>query len=66
MNLKKIIRNKGLKQRWIAEQLGLQESNLSSYLSGNKVIPSDVKMALYNLLGINTEIKIGEKEWKMI
>ena len=61
MNLKKIIRNKGLKQRWIAEQLGLQESNLSSYLSGDKPIPSDVKMALYNLLGINTEIKIGEK-----
>ena len=61
MNLKKIIANKGLKQRWIAEQLGLQESNLSSYLSGAKPIPSDVKMALYNLLGINTEIKIGEK-----
>ena len=61
MNLKRIIANKGLKQRWLAQQLGLQESNFSSYLSGAKPIPSDVKMALYNLLGINTEIKIGEK-----
>ena len=48
MNLKRIIANKGLKQRWLAQQLGLQESNFSSYLSGAKPIPSDVKMALYN------------------
>ena len=66
MNLKWIIKNRGLKQNWLAEQLGLKASNFNSYLSGKKTMPEDVRMALYNLLGINTEIKIGDKKWKRI
>ena len=60
MNLITIIKNKGLKQSWLAQQLGLKPSNLNSYLHGNKTMPIDVKLALYNLLGINQIRKEGE------
>lgn len=61
MNLISIIKSRGLKQTWLAKQLGLKPSNLNSYLKGSKTMPLNIKRALYKLLGINTEIKIGEK-----
>ena len=53
MNLLQVIKSKGLKQSWLANQLGLKPSNLNSYLKGTKTMPRDVKTALYNILGIN-------------
>ena len=33
-NIKEVIRNKGLKNRWVAEQVGCKPCDISNYISG--------------------------------
>ena len=52
MDLRQTIRARGLKQRWIAQQIGLSEPVLSNILSGLTPMPDDKKRALAKLLHV--------------
>ena len=53
--LKQIIRESGLRQRWIAEQLGLSDSALSDFVRGVRDIPLDKIPPLAALLRITAD-----------
>ena len=50
MDLRQTIRERGLKQRWIAHQIGLSDSLFSNILSGLAVLPDDKVGELAKLL----------------
>lgn len=47
---KKLIKSKGLKMSWIAEQLGVSAPSLTMYLNETRSMPYDVEIRLKNLL----------------
>ena len=48
--IKKSIKRIGLKQRFIAEKIGVSESTLSHFLANRKDMPTFAKDNLYNLI----------------
>ncbi|MBQ7119860.1 MAG: helix-turn-helix transcriptional regulator [Oscillospiraceae bacterium] len=46
INAKKIIEQKGLKQKSVAERMGLSENQMSALLNGRKVIDSEIITSL--------------------
>lgn len=53
--LKKLIISKGVKQKWIAEQLGVSEVTVSNWVKG-KAVPNDTHIAaLSALLGVSVD-----------
>ena len=50
MLLKEKIKNKGIKQTWIAEKIGISKSLLHHYLSGHTSIPNDVETKIRRLI----------------
>ena len=50
MNFKKIIKEKGLKFKWVAEQVGITATEISFYLNGDRAMPDEVKEKLKLLL----------------
>jgi len=48
--LKKAIEDKGLKIKWVAEQVDVSPTLLSMYLSGNRNMPNDVKEKIEELI----------------
>lgn len=48
--LKERIRQSGLKQVFIAEKLGIGSSHLTMMLSGNAVMPEDIRNKINELL----------------
>ena len=50
MDLKKKIEKKGLKQVWLAEQIGVSKSLLSLYLSGERNLSEEKEKMLKGLL----------------
>lgn len=48
--LKEKIKAKGLKIGWLASQIGIPQTTLSSYLSGTRTMPINVEDKLKNLL----------------
>jgi predicted transcriptional regulator len=50
MNFKERIKEKGIKQNWIANKLGLSDGLFSFYLSGDRTMPDDVKKKLLEIL----------------
>lgn len=48
----KIIKEKGIKMTWIAQNIGVPKSTLSNYLSGKREIPSDIEFKLNKILSI--------------
>tara|TARA_R100000700_G_scaffold41216_1_gene60605 strand:+ start:18850 stop:19134 length:285 start_codon:yes stop_codon:yes gene_type:complete len=55
MLFKALIRYSPFKQNYFAEELGIKESNLSSYLSGKKVMPDNIRDGLLRLLDFEPE-----------
>jgi predicted transcriptional regulator len=47
---KLLIKQKGLKISWIAEQLGVSQPTLSMYLNSKRQIPYDVEQRLKSIL----------------
>lgn len=52
MNYKNIINSKGLKQNWIADQIGVTESMLSKVLSGEKRFSKENQKKFHKILGL--------------
>ena len=50
--LQALIRERGLKQRWLAEQLGVHESMLSKWLSGNRPLPREMAERIAEVLAV--------------
>lgn len=48
--LKERINAKGLKPRWVAEQIGVNYSSLRVYLNNESLMPEKVKTSLKKLL----------------
>ena len=42
MDLKELIKSKGLKQNWIAEQIGININTLRAYLNNERNMPQNV------------------------
>lgn len=50
MDFKKKIKEKGLKQRWIADQIGISPQMLSMFLNNDRSIPEEKEKMLKGLL----------------
>lgn len=69
-NLKRIIDNKGVQQRWLAEQVGVTEVSMSRYVNGERIpkAPMAIRMAdalsvdVKDLYGWDDEHVVGEPE----
>ncbi|BCB03507.1 hypothetical protein KH172YL63_16400 [Bacillus sp. KH172YL63] len=55
--IKEILTNRGIKQTWLSKEVGMQQSNLSSWLNsnGNKSIPMSKLHRIYQVLGLEVE-----------
>lgn len=42
MNLKERIKSKGLKQNWVADQIGVNRATFNAYLNNFRDMPQDV------------------------
>jgi len=49
--LKKKIKDKGLKQSWIAEQLEKTPQELTMWLNGTRPMPDDIKKKILDIIG---------------
>lgn len=47
---KLLIKQKGLKISWLAEQLGISQPSLSMYLNGKREMPYNIEIRLIRLL----------------
>lgn len=59
MPLKELLKSKGLKQKWLAEQLGVSEVTVSNWCSG-KSLPSQT-----NHVRISQILKVSKKSIKI-
>lgn len=50
MDFKEKIKEKGLKQTWIAEKLDLSDALFSFYLSGDRTMPEQIRRRLVEIL----------------
>ena len=50
LNVKRIIEQKGLKQKSVAERIGLSENQMSALLNGRKIIDSEIITSLCSAL----------------
>jgi predicted transcriptional regulator len=50
--IRKIIKRRGLKKNWIAEQLNISQPALSMYLNEKRSIPQEIEIKLKKTLGI--------------
>jgi transcriptional regulator with XRE-family HTH domain len=46
MDFQKEIRDRGMKQKFFAEKVGIREQELSMYLKGTRTMPENVEKAL--------------------
>jgi predicted XRE-type DNA-binding protein len=53
MNLQEMIRTRGLKQGWIAGQLGLDDSMFSRIIRGETLLPTDKVRPLATMLRVS-------------
>ena len=51
MELKELIKNKGLKQNWIADKIGVNPNTFRAYLNDERNMPQDVSDKVKNLIG---------------
>jgi plasmid maintenance system antidote protein VapI len=52
MSLKTMIRDKGLRQGWLAHKMDMDDSTFSLIVSGKKALPEDKVAPLARLLGV--------------
>ena len=55
MLFKALVQYSPYRQKYFAEQLGIQPSNLSAYLNGKKMMSRELADALLELLGFNPQ-----------
>ena len=55
MLFKALVHYSAYRQKYFAEQLGIQPSNLSAYLNGKKKMSRELADALLELLGFNPQ-----------
>lgn len=51
--IREIIKQKGLRSKWVADKLGVAESDLSNYKSGNRRVPQDKIVRLAKICGVS-------------
>ena len=54
-NLKKIIDEKGVQQRWLAEQVGVTEVSMSRYVSGKRIPKAPLAIRIADALGVDVK-----------
>lgn len=53
MNLQSMIRERGLKQNWVAKQIGMTKSHFSEMIRGKKRVPVKIIEPLARLLQVD-------------
>jgi len=53
LEYKKLIRDKGLKQNFIAQKIGVSKTMMSLFLSGKRNLSPENKLKLHRILDIN-------------
>jgi plasmid maintenance system antidote protein VapI len=48
--IKNLIREKGIKQTWIAEKIGRKPEELSMWINGTRAMPYDIKVLILKVL----------------
>lgn len=64
LNTKKIILEKGLKQKYIAEKMGITEQKMSDILNERKVVDDSVILSLCNALDVSPNELFGYSKWR--
>lgn len=52
---KLVIKAKGIRQKWLAEQLGCAPNSVSAWLNGHKKPSQPIVIAMASILGVKTE-----------
>jgi predicted transcriptional regulator len=60
MDLRARIRERGLKQSWVADQIGVSRPSLSVYLSGKSPLPIDKLRPLAEALGLAVDVVLDD------
>jgi transcriptional regulator with XRE-family HTH domain len=55
MSIQALIRRRGLKQKWVAEQIGLDPGKLSIIVRGGRLLPIDKLTVLAQTLNVSTD-----------
>jgi len=58
-NLKRIIDEKGVQQRWLAEQVGVTEVSMSRYVSGERIPKAPMAIRMADVLGVDVKELYG-------
>ena len=58
-NLKRIIDEKGVQQRWLAEQVGVTEVSMSRYVSGERIPKAPLAIRMADVLGVDVKELYG-------
>jgi len=58
-NLKRIIDEKGVRQRWLAEQVGVTEVSMSRYVSGERIPKAPLAIRMADVLGVDVKELYG-------
>lgn len=58
-NLKRIIDEKGVQQRWLAEQVGVTEVSMSRYVSGDRIPKAPMAIRMADALGVDVKELYG-------
>lgn len=56
MRLKTYLKQNGIKQIWLAEQIGMPPNKLSGILSGKSPLYADVLARICNVLNVSSEL----------
>ena len=54
-NLKRIIDEKGVQQRWLAEAVGVTEVSMSRYVSGERIPKAPIAIRMADALGVDVK-----------
>jgi predicted XRE-type DNA-binding protein len=65
MNLQEMIRTRGLKQGWIAGQLGLDDSMFSRIVRGETLLPTDKVRPLATMLRVSMAEIRRTQDWSV-
>ena len=58
-NLKRIIDEKGVSQKWLAEQIGVTEVSMSRYISGERIPKAPIAIRMADILGVEVKELYG-------
>jgi transcriptional regulator with XRE-family HTH domain len=63
MSLRKHLRDKGLRQRDVAQQLGVSEPTVSKWLSGKQIVPGNMVLPLAGAMQMDPEALLRSISW---